>query len=143
MQEITFTNCSVTNSNISSTGSVGALIGHATGNAWGLVKATGITVTGNTIASTGTTNNKAGTLFGTIGVAGNESNGKTGGVYVYSSGSTVNNNTVTSNETSINRLFGRVGSNGGKFYVDDELVASQTNNTETIEKDIATLPYSA
>ena len=119
--EIEITNCSTENCIIEAKGSVGAACGHATGDTWTLVTITNFTATGNTITSTDSSNNKAGSLIGTVGAggAGGEINGKCGGVYV--NNYTVSNNTVTSNTTSIDRIYGRIGS-GALFVVNGETI---------------------
>ncbi len=119
--EIEITNCSTENCIIEAKGSVGAACGHATGDTWTLVTITNFTATGNTITSTDSSNNKAGSLIGTVGAggAGGAINGKCGGVYV--NNYTVSNNTVTSNTTSIDRIYGRIGS-GALFVVNGETI---------------------
>ena len=120
--EIEITNCSTENCIIEAKGSVGAACGHATGDTWTLVTITNFTATGNTITSTdSSSNNKAGSLIGTVGAggAGGAINGKCGGVYV--NNYTVSNNTVTSYTTSIDRIYGRIGS-GALFVVNGETI---------------------
>ena len=119
--EIEITNCSTENCIIEAKGSVGAACGHATGDTWTLVTITYFTATGNKITSTDDSNNKAGSLIGTVGAggAGGAINGKCGGVYV--NNYTVSNNTVTSNTTSIERIYGRIGS-GALFVVNGETI---------------------
>ncbi|MBQ7283661.1 MAG: hypothetical protein IJW74_02240, partial [Oscillospiraceae bacterium] len=68
------------------------------------------TVKNNTITSTGNSTNKAGSIMGTIGAAGQEAHGKTGGVYV---SATTSGNTVTSNDTAITTIYGRQGTATG------------------------------
>ena len=115
--EIEITDCSTENCTIEAKGSVGAICGHATGDTWTLVTVTNFTATGNTITSTDDSNKKAGSLVGTTGAGGSEEvAGKRGGVYFYNM--TYSNNTVTSNGTSIDRIYGRIGTSGGWFFVD-------------------------
>ena len=101
------TNCSVENSTIIGGGSTGALIGHATGNAWTKVVISDTVVSGNTI--TGEKSEKEGILIGTIGVA-QKDQGKEGGVWVEA---TENNNKLTHN---VQHVVGRIGSTGGTCY---------------------------
>ncbi len=115
---LTINECSVTGSTITGKGSAGGIIGHATGNAWTQVTITDTTVSGNTVASTGSSTNKAGAVIGTIGAAGQATtvNGveKTGGVSV---AATVSGNTVTSSSTTITTIYGRQGTDTGMLYV--------------------------
>lgn len=121
-ENVTIKNCSVTDSTIESKGSVGAIIGHAAWDNATRVDITGCTVTGNTVKSTGSSNDKAGSLMGTVGCAGsNQVNSALKphaepGVFV--TNCTVNDNTVTSNTTTITEVYGRQGSTGGKLVVD-------------------------
>ena len=115
--EIEITDCSTENCTIEAKGSVGAICGHATGDTWTLVTVTNFTATGNTITSTDDSNKKAGSLVGTTGAGGSkEVAGKRGGVYF--NNMTYSNNTVTSNGTPIYRIYGRIGTSGGWFFVD-------------------------
>lgn len=120
-ETLTITKCSVKNCTIESKGSVGGIIGHGAFNAWTLVDMDDITLSGNTIKSTGSSDNKAGSVMGTIGAAqtatvagGTES--KDG--YISVDNATIENNTVTSNGTTIDRIYGRQGSSGGTLYID-------------------------
>lgn len=121
-ENVTIKNCSVTGSTIESKGSVGAIIGHAAWDSATRVDITGCTVTGNTVKSTGSSNDKAGSLMGTVGCAGSnqvnsalEPHAEPG---VFVTNCTVNDNTVTSNTTTITEVYGRQGSTGGKLVVD-------------------------
>lgn len=121
-ENVTIKNCSVTGSTIESEGSVGAIIGHAAWDSATRVDITGCTVTGNTVKSTGSSNDKAGSLMGTVGCAGSnqvnsalEPHAEPG---VFVTNCTVNDNTVTSNTTTITEVYGRQGSTGGKLVVD-------------------------
>ena len=115
--EIKITDCSTENCTIEAKGSVGAICGHASGDTWTLVTVTNFTATGNTITSTDDSNKKAGSLVGTTGAGGSEEvAGKRGGVYF--NNMTYSNNTVTSNGTPIYRIYGRIGTPGGWFFVD-------------------------
>ena len=127
-QTVTFSGCTVKESEITGKGSVGALMGHATGDAWTQIDVGGTTVSGNTVTSTGNSTNKAGALFGTTGVAGQETNGKTGGIAV---SATVSGNTVKSNETEITTIYGRQGSADGRM----ELTGGSYDNVPIAESD--------
>lgn len=113
-------NCSVKGSTVKGKGSCGAVIGHATASDWTLVNINGAVIENNTVASTGFAFTRAGSVIGTVGCAGLEKtvNGisHTGGTYV--TALTESGNTVTSNGTAINRIYGRQGDSAGKLYVD-------------------------
>lgn len=111
-QTVKFTGCTVSGSTLTGKGSVGALMGHATGNAWTSVEVKNTSVTANEVTSTGSSDNKAGALFGTTGAAGTEKNGKTGGIVVEA---VVEGNTVKSNGTPVTTIYGRQGSSEGKL----------------------------
>ena len=111
-QTVKFTGCTVSGSTLTGKGSVGALMGHATGNAWTSVEVKNTSVTANEVTSTGSSNNKAGALFGTTGAAGTEENGRTGGIVVEA---VVEGNTVKSNGTQVTTIYGRQGSPEGKL----------------------------
>lgn len=111
-QTVKFTGCTVSSSTLTGKGSVGALMGHATGNAWTSVEVKNTSVTANEVTSTGSSNNKAGALFGTTGAAGTEENGRTGGIVVEA---VVEGNTVKSNGTQVTTIYGRQGSPEGKL----------------------------
>ncbi|MBR2041641.1 MAG: right-handed parallel beta-helix repeat-containing protein, partial [Oscillospiraceae bacterium] len=115
---ITIENCSVTGSTISGKGSVGGIVGHATGDAWTSFAVEGSTITGNTITSTGSSTNKAGIVMGTIGAAGTAQTTNdttlTGGVFV---AVTESSNTAESNGTTITTVYGRQGSPTGKLEI--------------------------
>ncbi len=111
---VEITSCAVIESVIVGNGSVGGVVGHATGDAWTSFGIAESTVTGNTITSTGSSNNKAGIVAGTIGAAGTESNGKIGGVSV---SVTESGNTAKSSDTVITTVYGRQGSADGKLTV--------------------------
>jgi len=111
-QTVKFTGCTVSGSTLTGKGSVGALMGHATGDAWTSVEVKNTSVTANKVTSTGSSNNKAGALFGTTGAAGTEKNGKTGGIVVEA---VVEGNTVKSNGTPVTTIYGRQGSSEGKL----------------------------
>ena len=121
-ENVTIKNCSVTGSIIESKGSVGAIFGHAAWDNATHVEITGCTVTGNTVTSTGSSNNKAGSLMGTVGCAGNNAVNSAlephadPGVFV--TACNVSDNNVTSNGTTIDGVYGRQGSTGGKLVVD-------------------------
>lgn len=113
-------NCSVKGSTVKGKGSCGAVIGHATASDWTLVNINGAVVENNTVASTGFAFTRAGSVIGTVGCAGLEKtvNGisHTGGTYI--TALTESGNTVTSNGSTINRIYGRQGDSAGKLYVD-------------------------
>ena len=116
--KLTITGCSVTGSTITGKGSAGGVMGHGSCAAWTNVVIEDTTVTGNTITSTGSSANKAGSVMGTIGAAGQPAtaNGetKTGGAFV---SVTTSGNTVTSNGTTITTIYGRQGSSTGMLTV--------------------------
>jgi len=93
--------CSVQNCTIIGAGSTGAVIGHATGDKWTDVTINNCVVKNNIVKCTDDSNVKAGAVIGTVGV---------GTVHV---NATVSGNSVTSNGNAVNRIFGRIGSNGG------------------------------
>ena len=112
--------CSVVDCTITGKGSVGGVIGHATGDTWSKVEIVNTTVNGNKVSSTGSSNMKAGSVVGTVGAGGaNTVAGKAGEVIV---NATVKDNVVTSNNTAIERVYGRFGSagilniTGGKYH---------------------------
>ena len=115
---LTIKNCSVTDSEITGKGSAGALIGHGSCSAWTNVVIENTTVEDNTITSTGSSANKAGSVMGTIGAAGQPTtvNGetKTGGAYI---SAVVANNNVTSGGTEITTIYGRQGTETGMLYI--------------------------
>ena len=123
-ETLTIENSTVENTEISSPGSAGGLIGHATGDYWTRDEFKSCKVKGCTITSTDTdANNKAGSLIGTVG-AGQTKDDKDGGVFV--TDCTAERNTVTSNGTTIDRIYGRQGSTGGVLCVDGERIAFDT-----------------
>lgn len=109
-------NCTVSNNVITGKGSCGALIGHACGNPATKVTVNKTVVSGNTVTCTGSSTDKAGYLFGTVGNAGLSAawNGETGGVFV--TGCTVSSNTAKSGSVNIERVYGRIVD--GKLTVD-------------------------
>lgn len=115
---LTIKNCSVTDSEITGKGSAGAVIGHGSCSAWTNVVIENTTVKDNTITSTGSSANKAGSVMGTIGAAGQPTtvNGetKTGGAYI---SAVVANNNVTSGGTEITTIYGRQGTETGMLYI--------------------------
>lgn len=117
---LTIENCMIEESTVSSLGSAGGLIGHATGDAWTRDEFKECTVKGCIITSTGDSSEKAGSLMGTVG-AGQSMFGKDGGVFVTSC--TVEDCEVKSNNTDIDRIYGRQGSTGGVLCVDGTYVA--------------------
>ena len=138
-QTVIIRNCSVEGCTLSAKKSVAAICGHATGNAWTKIQIENTKILNNTI--TNTDNNRrdiVGAVVGTIGVAGTENNGKTGGTYL--TGLTVTGNTVNYTNSGVttnlgnNHWIGRVGSDGGKMWIDGVLRAERTSNTEYFYK---------
>lgn len=111
---LTITGCSVTDSIIEGKGSVGGVIGHGSCAAWTKVVIDDTEASGNTITSIGSSTNKAGSIMGTIGAAGQETTAagqtKTGGSEVCA---TTKNNIVTSGGTTITTIYGRQGTSTG------------------------------
>ena len=103
---LTINNCSVKETTVTGKGSCGGIIGHANGGN-GLVEMNTISVFSNTIKSTGTDTNKAGSVMGTVGSA-----------TVKVTNCSVIDNEVTSNGVSNTKLWGRQGSSTGVLYVD-------------------------
>lgn len=129
---LTIENSTVENTLISSPGSAGGLIGHATGDDWTRDEFKNCSVTGCTITSTGTANDKAGSLMGTIGT-GQTKDEKNGGVFV--TDCTAIDNTVKSNEIPIDRIYGRQGSPGGVLCVDGKLFAFKDSDLVKLTQD--------
>lgn len=106
-EKVTFTNCKVTNSRITSAeGSVGALAGHANGSYVGTVEVVDCEVVGNTIGYTTADEDgaiKAGAVFGSIGNA------------PVSVSANVSGNTVTAVGETVTTIYGRQGSAGGRL----------------------------
>ena len=132
-ETLTIEGCTIENSTISSSGSVGGFIGHAAGDAWTRDEFKNCSVTGSTITSTGTANNKAGSLMGTLG-AGQTKNGKSGGVFVMDC--TVTDNTVKSNDVLIDLICGRQGSPGGVLNIDGRYMAFWYGDGKEVIKEI-------
>lgn len=137
-ETLTIKDCSVKNSSIvGHDTSCGAIIGHATGDVATLVKIENATVTGNTITTDD--DNKAGSILGTVGAAGEQAwNGNFGGTYVINA--TVSNNTVTANNVTNNKIYGRQGSETGVLYVDGvQVVFNATQMATALKQDVATI----
>ena len=115
---LTIDGCSVTDSTITGKGSAGGIIGHGSCSAWTDVIIVNSTVSDNTITSTGSSNNKAGSVMGTIGAAGQPTtvNGvtKTGGMSV---SVTTAGNTVKSADKVITTIYGRQGTETGLLEI--------------------------
>lgn len=103
---LTIKNCSVKDAKVTGKASCGGIIGHANGGT-GLVEMNTISVFSNTIKSTGTDTNKAGSVMGTVGSA-----------TVKVTNCSVIDNEVTSNNVANAKLWGRQGSSTGVLYVD-------------------------
>ena len=103
---LTINNCSVKETTVTGKGSCGGIIGHANGGN-GLVEMNTISVFSNTIKSTGTDTNKAGSVMGTVGSA-----------TVNVTNCSVIDNEVTSNNVDNAKLWGRQGSSTCVLYVD-------------------------
>lgn len=102
---LTIKNCSVKEATVTGKGSCGGIIGHANGGT-GLVEMNTISVFSNTIESTGTATDKAGSVMGTVGSS-----------TVKVTNCSVIDNEVTSNSVNNTKLWGRPGSTG-VLYVD-------------------------
>lgn len=133
-ETLTISNCSIENSTIESgDASVGSVLGHATGDLATLVKVNGIVAKNNVVKNA--KEDKAGTLVGTIGVAGKEAawNGKMGGLYI--DNFTAKDNKVNgANYNGEKKLYGRVGSGGKLFLNGGEVTAIEAlfSNDENI-----------
>ena len=129
-ETLTIKDCSVKNAIVTGKGSAGGIIGHATGDAWTLVDMDNITVTSNTISSTGESKEKAGSVMGTLGIAGAPKtvNGvtKTGGTTI--DDYEVSGNRVESNKVANTKLWGRQA--GGVLTLDGEKVEDFGSYTE-------------
>ena len=132
-ETLTIKDCSVMNAEVTGKGSCGGIIGHATGDAWTLVDMDNIVVNSNSIISTGDSDNKAGSVMGTLGNAGQPKtvNGvtKTGGVTI--DGYEVSGNTVKSNNVDNAKLWGRQGNSDGVLTIDGEKVEDFGNYVAT------------
>ena len=119
---LTITGCSVTGSTITGKGSAGGVIAHGTNDPWTNLSIESTTVSGNSVISTGSDNNKAGAIMGTIGAAGQPTtvNGvtHTGGATV---SATVSGNTVKSNNVEITTIYGRQGTSTGMLELNGGL----------------------
>ena len=138
-QTVIIRNSSVEGCTFKAKKSVGAICGHATGNAWTKIQVENTVVKDNTIINTNNRKDNVGAVLGTVGVAGTESNGLTGGTYLVNltvTGNTVKYTDGSSNEVELgnNHWVGRVGSNGGKLWIDDVLRAKMENNAEVFYK---------
>ena len=117
---VTLENCKVDNTTVmTTTGSAGALIGHATGSAWTKIVVTGdhTTVTDNTIV--GENAEKTGVLFGTVGAGQTDAtNNKNGGIEI--AYATVSGNVTKYGDSATPtdaRVFGRIGTEGGTIAI--------------------------
>ena len=145
-ETLTIKDCSVKNATITGKGSCGGIIGHATGDAWTSVDMDNIVVSSNAINSTGDSDNKAGSVMGTVGNAGQPKtvNGvtKTGGITIdeYE----VSGNRVESNKKANTKLWGRQGNENGVLFLNGAKVEDFGTYTEpasefTYENGIYTL----
>lgn len=129
-ETLTIKDCSVKNATVTGKGSCGGIIGHATGDAWTLVDMDNITVTSNTISSTGDSKVKAGSVMGTLGIAGAPVtvNGvtKTGGTTI--DDYEVSGNRVESSKVANTKLWGRQA--GGVLTLDGIKVEDFDSYTE-------------
>ena len=123
-ETVTIKDCSVVNCTIESKGSAGAIFGHATCDIATKVIIDNCKITGSTVKSTGSATNKAGSLMGTVGIAGSVPSLGHDDTGVYVTGCTVTGNTVTSNTTVIDRVYGRLGS-AGKLVVDGVVMTQE------------------
>ncbi len=137
---ITINNCSVSGCTIMGKGSVGGVIGHATQDDWVMVDIKFTTISQNSITSTGSDDNKAGSVIGTVGVAGNpqhKTDDKISGVYV--SSCIINGNDVKSNNIVNKKIYGRQGNSGGRLYITSDVCITQTDGGElSVDKPTAT-----
>ncbi|MCF0174867.1 MAG: hypothetical protein HUJ95_05955, partial [Bacteroidales bacterium] len=132
--DITIKNCTVSGVEIEANKSVGAICGHATGNAWTKVTIDGCTVENNTLTTKQNTHVYVGAVLGTVG-AGQTNQGKDGGVWI--SNCTVEGNTVAWNGGTdpAQRWYGRQGTPGGVLFIDGvcPYLVKNADNSYTIE----------
>ena len=112
-------NCSATDCDLVSTGggSVGAIAGHAAWNDWTKLTVEDCTVTNCTMTTSKAV--KAGSFFGTVGIAGSVVYGRQCGIYVKNC--TWSGNVATAKDVVSPYIFGRVAQNGGELYVYDSV----------------------
>ena len=139
-QTVIIRNSSVEGCTFKAKKSVGAICGHATGNAWTKIQVENTVVKDNTIINTDANRKDiVGAVLGTVGVAGTESNGLTGGTYLVNLNVTSNTVKYTdgdSNEVDLgnNHWVGRVASTGGKLWIDDVLRAKNEGSGDVFYK---------
>ena len=139
-QTVIIRNSSVEGCTFKAKKSVGAICGHATGNAWTKIQVENTVVKDNTIINTDANRKDiVGAVLGTVGVAGTESNGLTGGTYLVNltvTGNTVKYTDGDSNEVELgnNHWVGRVASTGGKLWIDDVLRAKNEGSGDVFYK---------
>ena len=137
-QTVIIRNSSVEGCTFKAKKSVGAICGHATGNAWTKIQVENTIVKDNTIINTDSNRKDiVGTVLGTVGVAGTESNGLTGGTYLVNltvTGNTVKYTNGTEIELGNNHWVGRVASTGGKLWIDDVLRAKNEGSGDVFYK---------
>jgi len=139
-QTVIIRNSSVEGCTFKAKKSVGAICGHATGNAWTKIQVENTVVKDNTIINTDANRKDiVGAVLGTVGVAGTESNGLTGGTYLVNLNVTSNTVKYTdgdSNEVELgnNHWVGRVASTGGKLWIDYVLRAKNEGSGDVFYK---------
>ena len=139
-QTVIIRNSSVEGCTFKAKKSVGAICGHATGNAWTKIQVENTVVKDNTIINTDANRKDiVGAVLGTVGVAGTESNGLTGGTYLVNLNVTSNTVKYTdgdSNEVELgnNHWVGRVASTGGKLWINDVLRAKNEGSGDVFYK---------
>ena len=120
--DILISDCSVKGNLIKGKGSIGGIAGYATDDEWTKLTVQNSNVINNEIRSLGTSVEKAGSFFGTVGVAGNPFSinevTKTGGTFVNNFASSQND--VYSNGVAISRIYGTIA--GGKLSVNGVLI---------------------
>ena len=137
-ETIIIRNSSIEGCTISATGSVGAVCGHATGDAWTKVQVENTEVKNNTIINSDNNKKaKVGAVLGTVGAAGTEAYNLTGGTYLVNltvTGNSVKYTNGTEIELGNNHWVGRVASNGGKLWIDDVLRAKNEGSGDVFYK---------
>ena len=111
--------CTATGCDLVSTGggSVGAIAGHAAWNDWTKLTVENCTVTNCTMTTSKAV--KAGSFFGTVGIAGSVVYGRQCGIYLKNC--EWSGNVATAMDVVSPYIFGRVAQNGGELYVYDSV----------------------